>query len=127
MNQPYLDKHVLIVEDDANTASVLARVVRAKGISTEVATTLAVARSLISHTPPALVLLDLTLPDGSGLEFLLEKRDSSKARFIILTGDQSQQAAVQCFRAKADDFLTKPVSLSDLRDTIARAADNTRL
>lgn len=122
-----LHKHALIVEDDSNTSSALDRVLKAMGFSTDIASTLKDARALITKTVPAVVLLDLALPDGNGLEFLLEMRDSHKTRFVIITGNQTQQAAVESLRAQADDFLVKPVSLSDLRNTITRSGEKAKI
>ena len=122
-----MKKHALVVEDDENTSSALGRVLAAMGFSIDIATTLQEARALIKATVPEVVLLDLALPDGNGLEFLLEMRDALSTRFIVITGNLTQQAAVESLRAQADDFLVKPVSLSDLKNTIARSGERAKL
>lgn len=116
-----MNKHALIVEDDINTATALGRVMKLLHFSISVATSLKEARVKISERIPDIVLLDLSLPDGSGLEFMLQMKDTHKSRFVVITGNQSQLAAVESLRADADDFLVKPVSLSDLKNTIARS------
>jgi two-component system response regulator PilR (NtrC family) len=115
-----MSNHCLIVEDDAVTATALSRVVQVMGFTVAVATSLAEARSLISDRVPELILLDLKLPDGDGLELMLELHDVHTTRFIVITGDTSQQAAIESLRAEADDFLLKPVTLSQLRDTVTK-------
>ena len=116
-----MQKNALIVEDDKDTAAALGRVMQALNFSVELASTLEGARKRMESQPPDLVLLDLSLPDGNGLEFMLEMRDKHPSRFVVITGDTSQQAAIESLRAEADDFLVKPVSLSQLRTTISRS------
>lgn len=116
-----MKKNALIVEDDKDTAAALGRVLQALDFSVELAATIEGARQRMETQPPDLVLLDLSLPDGNGLEFMLEMRTKHKSRFVVITGDTSQQAAIESLRAEADDFLVKPVALSDLKNTISRS------
>ena len=118
-----ISKNCLIVEDDENAASALGRVVESMGFSVARAESLLQARQLLAEKIPDLVLLDLSLPDGDGLEFMLEMRDLKRTRFVVITGNTTQQAAVESLRAEADDFLVKPVALSQLRDTITKATN----
>jgi DNA-binding NtrC family response regulator len=61
--------HALIVDDDAEFRSTLASVVEMQGFSTATAESLKEARGLLAKTPPDVILTDLKLPDGSGLDF----------------------------------------------------------
>ncbi len=114
-------RHILIVEDDTQVSTALSRAVEALGFTTAVAHSLSTARTLMTECVPDVVLLDLGLPDGNGLEFMLEARAQPHTRFVVITGNQSQDAAVESLRADVDDYLVKPVSLSELRATIARS------
>ena len=62
--------HALIVEDDPNSLSGLSAILTADGFSVDTATTLAEARSALTRFIPDVVLIDLNLPDGSGLDLL---------------------------------------------------------
>ena len=71
---------------------------------------------LREHTDIALVLLDINLPDGSGLDFLSEIKTSSPLRpVILLTANDTDMDIVNGLEQGADDYITKPFSLSVLR------------
>ena len=114
-----MEKSAIVVEDDANTALVLTKAIRSLGFSVRVASTLEQARALFRDDCPDLVLLDVTLPDGDGLELIREAPPELQSRFIIVTGDSRQEVAVRSLRARATDFLTKPITMADLRSVVA--------
>ena len=116
-----MKKHALIVEDDGSTAIALERVMKALDFTVSISTTLKQARALVKERLPDLVLLDLALPDGNGLELVVELGDEKRVRIVVITGNRSQEAAIESFRADADDFLAKPVSLSELRNSIEKS------
>ena len=103
--------NVLLVEDDARdidlTRRALARA--APQISLRVAATLEEARAcLAENTPCDLVLTDLTLPDGSGLQLVAEIRERAQPlAVVVLTGSGSAETALAALKAGADDFLVK--------------------
>lgn len=113
-----MNKEALVVEDDASTADVLCRVLQGMDFNVKIAQTLQEARAQMAASPADLVLLDLSLPDGDGLEFMQEMGSIERSQFIVITGNRSQQAAVESLRADAADFLAKPVSLAQLRESI---------
>jgi len=115
-------REALVVEDNASTADALCRVLRTMDFSVNVATTLEAARARVSQSTPDLVLLDLALPDGDGLDFMHELKESEQTKCVVITGNKSQQAAVESLRADAQDFLVKPVTLSQLRQTINKVS-----
>lgn len=80
------------------------------------------AEECLNQTNYELVLLDLGLPDGDGMDILTRYATDSNAlpRFIVITGNQSQSAAVESFRANAVDFLCKPVSLNQLKLSLSK-------
>ena len=117
-----MERSAIVVEDDANTALVLTKAIRSLGFSVRVARTLKQARELFRDDCPDLVLLDVTLPDGDGLELIRESSSELQSRFVIVTGDPRQEVAVRSLRARATDFLAKPVTMADLRNVVAKAA-----
>ena len=118
-----MDNFAVVLEDDKTLANALARVVRSLGYEVAVADTIAKARRRVSEREPAIMLVDVNLPDGDGLEFMAELAETVRPNFVVITGDSSQQVAVKCIRARAFDMLPKPIKLADLKDTVTRAID----
>jgi DNA-binding response OmpR family regulator len=106
---------ILLVEDDNTLGMTLE--VSLKGLGHEVQwhTTLSDARACIEYYHPDLVVLDLGLPDGEGLDLCREIRSGgSIAPILILTARDSLYARVDGLNAGADDYLTKPFELPEL-------------
>ena len=77
--------------------------------------TLRTAEEALSGGLPQLVILDLNLPDGSGLDFLRQLRSSSRTPVLILTARDLEADQVLGLELGADDYVTKPFSLAVLR------------
>src|SRR2546423_6947556 len=115
-------KTVLIVEDDAATAAFLADNLRADGYRVFGAAEAAEAMRALEARQPDLMLLDLGLAAGSGLELLdrLRAADAAASRVdpdlpvIILTGRSGEVDRVRGFSRGADDYLCKPFSYPEL-------------
>ncbi len=116
MNQ----KLALIIEDDEKLSRAYSRVLSDLGYNVEVSSTIADARLCIRNLAPSLILVDIELPDGNGLDLMDELRSSTQERFIVISGNTSQQAAIKSIRHRAIEFITKPVSLSDLKRVIGK-------
>ena len=117
----------LIVEDEPSFLSALATLVRAEGFEVEEATTLAEARPLLRDFHPDVLLLDLHLPDGSGVR-LLEERDLDPApESILITGQASVETAVEALRSGASDYLTKPPDMARLKMILGNVTRNRAL
>ncbi|MCC6647852.1 MAG: response regulator transcription factor [Polyangiaceae bacterium] len=99
---------IVVVEDDAPIADAVTYALAKDGMTAEAAGTLAVARRLLSGAD--LVVLDLTLPDGSGFSLLDEIRRAGGPRVIVLTSRDDDVDCVASLEAGADDFVTKPFS-----------------
>jgi len=110
---------VLIIEDDANLRAALVALVSREGAVVHDASTLEEARSRLAETSPDAVLVDLTLPDGSGLDLLGEPGASGAPEYIVVTGDAAAETAVQALKRGALDYLTKPVDRARLRSVLA--------
>src|SRR5207244_12790301 len=98
----------LIVDDDPEIAKVLTELVEREGFAVTCASSLAQARDQVAATVPDIVLVDIHLPDGSGLE-LLEGLGPSAPEVVLITGQASVDTAVDALRRGAADYLTTPV------------------
>ena len=112
--------HALIVEDDQDAASALAALVRAEGLSSAIAGSLAEARQQMVLRMPDIVLLDLMLPDGSGMALFEEREEFGNVEIVLMTGHASLETSIQALRVGASDYLIKPVSPRQLKSVLAR-------
>ena len=114
--------HLLIVDDDANSASMLATLVQTEGFSTTVVGTLREARQHLMLMPVRAIFLDLFLPDGNGFELLDDPQLVGDAEFVLITGHASLESSIQALRLGAVDYLTKPLSVEHLKRVLGRLA-----
>ena len=105
---------ILLVEDDAQMRRFLRSSLGAHGFTVAEATTLADGIVALRRDPPAIVLLDLGLPDGDGMELLRELRLTSRVPVIILSARGREEEKVTALDAGADDYLTKPFGAGEL-------------
>lgn len=114
---------ILLVEDTASLSMLYQAVLSRAGHGVVCAFSLAEARSVCeTGMPPPVVLLDLQLPDGDGLELLDKLReDASGTRVIVITANGSINRAVQAMRAGAFDFLVKPFDEGRLISAVENA------
>jgi DNA-binding response OmpR family regulator len=125
---------ILIVEDDAPTRTFLADNLTADGYDMLVAPTLRDALRTLEYHHVDLAVVDLGLPDGSGLELLRKVREAggSGARvdaglpLLVLSGRAGETDRVRGLERGADDFLAKPFSYAELRLRIAALLRRTR-
>lgn len=121
-------RSILLVDDDAEVLSVLGRFFEKKGWSVQRAAEANGALELYEFERPDLVLLDIGLPDVSGLRLLevLRARDPD-ATVIMLTGHADVATAVDAMSLGAENFLTKPVELAHLGAASERAFEKSDL
>jgi two-component system, NtrC family, response regulator AtoC len=112
--------HVLIVDDDANTREALAALATQEGFTTAVAGSVAEARIQLVRQRPDVVIMDLKLPDGTGIELFEDLEDRSSIETILITGHASVETAVEALRLGASDYLTKPINLQRLKAVLSR-------
>lgn len=105
---------VLIVDDDKAIRKMLAVTLEASGFEPieSSGVTEAIGKSAVQN--PALVLLDIGLPDGSGMEFLSRFREWSAAPIIILSAIGMEEQKISALEAGADDYLVKPFGTGEL-------------
>jgi two-component system response regulator AtoC len=110
----------LIVDDDLDFQVGLSEAVRREGFATATANTLAEARRQMAETPPHVVLIDLNLPDGSGLDLLKEVEPNGvPPEVILITGQATVETAVEALRRGVADYLTKPVDFTRVKSVLA--------
>ena len=107
---------ILLVEDETSITEPLAEALRSEGFDTEVAGTVAQALKL-ARRDPDLVLLDVMLPDGSGLDVCRELRSRSQVPIIMLTARGEESDRIVGLELGADDYVVKPFSA---REVVAR-------
>ena len=111
--------HALLVDDDVNFVLGLAEVVGREGFSTKAAHNLKEARAEIGRTMPDVLLVDLHLPDGSGIDLFRDLESSPATEVVLITGQASVDTAVEAMRKGASDYLVKPVDMARVRGVLA--------
>ncbi|MEE9421526.1 MAG: sigma-54 dependent transcriptional regulator, partial [Gammaproteobacteria bacterium] len=108
--------HVLLIEDETVFANAVCKHFQNNGYQCSKAGTLAEAQKLLLQSLPDLILLDMRLPDGSGLDFLKKLRngDTNKIPVIVMTAYGELEDAVAAMKLNALDYLKKPVDLEEL-------------
>ena len=112
--------HALIVEDDADSARMMATLVANEGFSAATAQSLRDARRQIALQQPDVVLLDLRLPDGNGMALLDDPELLGNSEVVLMTGHATLETSIQALRYGAADYLIKPVSAKQLQSILSR-------
>ena len=99
----------------------MAALIADEGFSVATAGSLREARAQMALQSPDLVLLDLMLPDGSGLQLVDDVKAQPHAEVVLITGYASVETSVQALRLGAADYLTKPLNMRQLSGILARA------
>lgn len=111
-------RKILIIDDDELLVGAIQKKFETAGFDVSVATTGTVGRQLIERDKPDLIVLDLALPDDDGTDICRDTRASSGIPIIMLTGRAEETDRIVGLELGADDYVTKPFSLSEL---VARA------
>ncbi len=106
---------LLAVDDDADIRTVLKANLGLHGFAVVTAANLSEARDILRNTSPALIILDLTLPDGDGLDFCEEfKATHPQTPVIMLTARDKLQDKIIGLETGADDYVVKPFETCEL-------------
>jgi two-component system response regulator RegA len=106
---------VLIVEDDERLRLRLAKALDLRGFDVRVAASAAEAEAALAVETPECVVLDLKMPDGTGLDLIPRfKQADPETRIVVLTGYGSIATAMEAVRRGATDYLTKPADADDI-------------
>ncbi len=117
---------ILVADDETLFAKAVCKRLKRAGHACELAGTLAEARRRLAANPPDLILLDMRLPDGSGLDFLSHLRESETPEIpvIVITAHGQVEDAVAAMKHQALDYLKKPIDLEELLLTLEKALQN---
>lgn len=119
---------ILIVDDDAQIRRTLENVLQSWSYSCIEAGTIAEAETCFAEELPAVVLLDIDLPDGSGLDLLTKIKEQQPDTIVVMiTGDVNVENTIEAMRGGAHDFIGKPISLQELRITIRNGIETRNL
>ena len=108
-------QRLLLLEDDAALGQGICLALKHGEISVTLCRTLSEGRQALEQAAFDLLILDLNLPDGSGLDLLREVRQTSAVPIILLTANDMETDIVTGLESGADDYITKPFSLAVLR------------
>ena len=112
----------LVVDDDKVFRESLAVLVDREGFDVRTAPTLAEARLRLAESWPDVILVDLQLPDGSGVELLHDEEVAIRSETVVITGNATVESAVEAMRDGALSYLTKPLDPSRLKSVLASAS-----
>ena len=118
------DQKILIVDDEPFVRMALAEGLRSWNYIPLEAGRIADAMCVLEDSEPSVVLLDIDLPDGSGLDALRTiKKDRPETIVIMITGSVDVPNVVSALRGGAFDFIGKPIRLEELRVTLRNAIE----
>jgi DNA-binding NtrC family response regulator len=119
---------ILIVDDEEAARYGMRKALQSKENLLLEASDLRMARFLVEKEEPALVLLDVNLPDGSGIDFLKEVAGRADSPAVIMiTAHGSERVAIEAIRAGAYEYLSKPFEVDELRLLVKNARERTFL
>src|SRR5918992_1684087 len=120
--------HVLVVDDDPEVRALLTRVLTKGGYVLAEATSGAEAMAVLGRQEFDVALVDIKLPDASGLDILRWAREAeADTEFVELTGNADVETAVEAMRLGAYDFIAKPWRNAELVEILSKAAEKKRL
>jgi two-component system response regulator PilR (NtrC family) len=120
--------NLLIVDDESSLRDFLGIVFEQEGWHAESAGSLAEALPAVQRTEPDVVLCDLMLPDGSGIDLLRDiKAFNPSIAVIMITAYTSTQSAVDALKAGAFDYIAKPFDIEELKIIVRNAVEKKRL
>jgi len=124
--EPRAHARVLVVDDEPEIVRALRIALRGAGYTVTDADSCAMALAMIKENPPEVLVLDLMLPDGDGLEVCRFVRSFSRLPIIVLSAVGDEREKVRALDAGADDYVTKPFGtdelLARLRTVLRRSA-----
>jgi len=122
-NMPSIQKTVMIIEDEPDSAELFAEMMRVSGFRVIKTYTSTPALTLIAQEKPDLILLDIMMPDVSGIEVLRYMRrepDLKKIPVIVVSAKSMPSDVRDGLEAGASIYLTKPVGYIDLKNAVDR-------
>jgi two-component system KDP operon response regulator KdpE len=105
---------VLVVEDDREIRSMIQSSLAVEGFQVATAVSVSEAKALLHNLLPDVLVLDLGLPDGDGIELVHEVRKRHSLPILVVSARHQESQKIQLLDAGADDYLTKPFSVGEL-------------
>jgi two-component system, NtrC family, response regulator PilR len=119
---------ILVVDDESSMRELLGIMLRKEGFEVVSAESRARAATLLAQGPVAMVITDVKLPDGDGIEILRHvKAASPETVVIVMTAYGSTETAVAALKLGAHDYLVKPFEIDELKIVIRNALEKQRL
>jgi two-component system, NtrC family, response regulator PilR len=126
MAPPAPKPRILVVDDEPGLRDMLAILLRREGLDVALAPGLQSAKDAIAHSPEpyAVVLTDLLMPDGNGMDLVsLAKARSTRSEVIVMTAHGGIDTAIEAMKLGAYDFVTKPFATSEVRALVQKALE----
>lgn len=105
---------VLVVEDDHEIRSLMKSSLGVEGFDVLTAASVSEAAAVLRHAKPDVVLLDLGLPDGDGIDLVHQVRRHNALPILVVSARHQESEKIKLLDAGADDYLTKPFSVGEL-------------
>jgi two-component system response regulator PilR (NtrC family) len=122
----YVD--LLIVDDEASLRDLLSAVFESEGWRVQAAASVATARSALAKHQPDLILCDLMMPDGSGIDVLREAKALDPGiTVIMITAFTSTKSAIEALKLGAYDYIAKPFDVDELKIVVRKAVEHREL
>ncbi len=125
---PIIKKQILLVEDESVFANAVRKHLLRKEYDISLANDLKSARQYIEENIPDLILLDMRLPDGSGLDLLNEiKSKNTNTEVLVMSAYGELEDAVSAMKLGASDYLKKPIDLEELYINVKKVIEKNEL
>ncbi len=126
--KPHLtESHILVVDDEPDLRTLYELALVREGHAVECVGTLAEANEALAARRFDVMITDMRLPDGLGMELLLRLREERRReRSVVITAYGSAENAVEALKAGAFDYLSKPVDIKQFRTVVASAVEGAR-
>ncbi len=119
---------LLIVDDEPSVLEVLSILLRDEGYEISTASSLTAARTRLANERPDLVLCDILMPDGNGLDLLREiKAGNPSTSVVMMTAFTSTKAAIEAMKLGAYDYVSKPFNNEELKVVVQKALEQSEL
>ena len=109
-----MNMRVLVVEDDKEIRAFIRSSLSIEGFEVQTAVSVSEAKAMLHNDLPDVMVLDLGLPDGDGIELVREVRKQHNLPILIVSARHQEAQKILLLDAGADDFLTKPFSVGEL-------------
>ena len=109
-----MNMRVLVVEDDKEIRNFIRSSLSVEGFEVQTAVSVSEAKAMLHNDLPDVMVLDLGLPDGDGIDLVREVRKQHNLPILIVSARHQEAQKILLLDAGADDFLTKPFSVGEL-------------